>query len=108
VNGVAVYNLTCNVVRMTKNNTALGVTEVPVIVGTAMPCSIKWLSIKESLKFNKETSVLDAILNCRVPAGVTITNIDKVVYNGEYYEITSVEDVNNLGVLLKLGLRRIK
>jgi len=107
VNSVGVYNLSCDIVRLTKTNTALGVTEVPVIVVTAMPCSIKWLSGKESLKFNKETQVLDGTLYCRVPAGVTIVNTDKVYYNSEYYEIGNVLDVNNLGILLEISLRRI-
>ena len=107
VNSVSVYNLICDVVRMTKTNTALGVTEVPVVVVTAMPCSIKWLSGKESLKFNKETHELDGTLYCRVPAGVTIVNTDKVYYNSEYYEIGNVLDVNNLGILLEISLRRI-
>ena len=107
-NGVAIYNLTCNVVRMTKTNTALGVTEIPVIKVTAMPCSIKWLSGKESIKFNKETHVLDGTLKCRVPAGVTIVNTDRIYYDSAYYEITNVEDVNNLGVLLKIGIKKVK
>lgn len=107
-NGVAIYNLTCNVVRMTKTNTALGVTEAPVTVVTAMPCSIKWLSGKESIKFNKETHTLDGTLSCRVPAGVTIVNTDRITYAGVSYEITNVLDINNLGVLLKISLRRLK
>ena len=105
--GVAVYNLTVNVVRMTQTNSAMGVTEVPVTIVTSMPCYIKWLSGKESIKFNKETHTLDGTLHCRVVAGVTIRNSDKIYYNSEYYEITNVRDVNNLGVLLEISIKRI-
>ena len=108
VNSVSVYNLTCNVVRMTKTNTALGVTEALVTVVTAMPCGIKWLSGKESIKFNKETHTLDGVLKCRVPAGVTIINSDRIYYDSAYYDIVNVEDVNNLGVLLRISIKKVK
>lgn len=107
-NDVAVYNLTVNVVRMTKTNTALGVAETPVTIVTSLLCSIKWLSGKESVKFNKDTHTLDGVLSCRVPAGVTVVNTDKIYYNSVYYEITNVEDINNLGVLLQISIKRIK
>ncbi len=107
VNSVEVYNLTCNVVRDTKTNTALGVGKAPTTIVTAMPCSIKWLSGKESLKFNKVTHVLDGVLSCRVPAGVTILNTDKIYYNGADYEIGNVEDINNLGKTLKILLKKV-
>jgi len=108
IQGVAIYNLTCNVVRMTKTNTALGLTEVPVVIVNSMLCAITWLSGKEAIKFNKETHTLDGILRCRVPAGVTIVTSDKIVYGGITYEITNVRDKNNLGVLLEIGIKRIK
>jgi hypothetical protein len=102
------YNLTANVVRMTKTNGALGITETPVIIVTAMPCSIKWLGGKESIKFNKETHTLDAVLECRVPAGITIVVTDMIYYNSLYYEIVNIKDVNNLGVLLQIAIKKIK
>jgi len=108
VNSVGVYNLTCNVIRVTKTNTALGLTEVPVVIVNSMLCAITWLSGKEAIKFNKETHTLDGILRCRVPAGVTIVTSDKIVYGGITYEITNVRDKNNLGVLLEIGIKRIK
>ncbi|HUS72616.1 MAG TPA: head-tail adaptor protein [Sedimentisphaerales bacterium] len=108
-NSVDMYNLSCDIVRMTRTNTALGVSDTPpVVIVTAMPCDIKFLGGKESIKFNKETYCLDAVLRCRKPAGVTIVNTDKVDYNGEYYEITNILDINNLGVLLEITLRRVK
>ena len=108
VNSVGVYNLTCNVIRVTKTNTALGLTEVPVVIVNSMLCAITWLSGKEAIKFNKETHTLDGILRCRVPAGVTIVTSDKIVYGGITYEITNVRDKNNLGLLLEIGIKRIK
>lgn len=105
---VSAYNLTVNIVRIAKARDSRGATETPTNVVTAMPCSIKWLSGKESLKFNKETHVLDAILECRVPAGVTINVNDRVYYDSKYYEIGNIIDVNNLGLLLKINIKKIE
>ena len=104
---VAVYNVTVNVVRMTKENTALGITETPVTIVTSMPCDIRWKTGKEKILFDKETHLLDAVLRCRVPDGVTIVNTDLIYYNSERYEIVDVVDVNNLGVLLVIGIKKI-
>jgi len=108
VNSVGVYNLTANVVRMTKVNGAFGPAETPVNIVLSMPCSINWLSGKEKILFNKETHVLDGVLSCRVPAGVTIVVTDKIYYDSKYYEILDVKDVNNLGALLQIAIKRIK
>ncbi|KKN40050.1 hypothetical protein LCGC14_0737130 [marine sediment metagenome] len=102
--GVAVYNLTVNVVRATKTNTARGLTEALTTIVTNLPCEIIWLKGKEKIKFNKETHTLDGTLKCRVPAGVTIVESDRIVFNSETYRITNVEDVNNLGTLLEIGI----
>lgn len=106
-NAVGIYNLTVEIIRMTKANSSEGMSETPVTLVNLMPCHIKWLSGKEKLLFNKDTHVLDGLLFCRKPAGVTIINSDRVYYNSEYYEITDVRDVNNLGVLLHLSIKKI-
>lgn len=108
VNKVSAYNLIVDVVRMTKVRSPEGMSEESVTIVNQMPCGIIWLSGKEKILFNKETHVLDGILSCRKPAGVTITNSDKFFYNEETYEITDVEDVNNLGVLLRISIKKIK
>lgn len=109
VNSVEVYNLTVNVVRMTKvNDPSKGISETAVTIVASMPCTIKWLSAKESIIFNKETQELDGTLLCDFPAGVTIENTDKIYFNSAYYEIVQVEDVRNLGLVLKIALKRIK
>ncbi len=107
-NSVAVYNLTADVIRDTKVNSSEGVAVTPVVLVNDMLCAIKWLSGRESLLFNKQTHMLDGILKCRVPAGVTVTNTDRILYNSEYYDIVDVLDVNNLGVLLEIALRKVK
>ncbi|KKN57516.1 hypothetical protein LCGC14_0561330 [marine sediment metagenome] len=104
--GVAVYNLTVDVVRAAKTVTSRGQTEVLTTVVTAMQGDIVWLKGKEALKFNKETHMLDGVLHCRVPAGVTIVESDRIVYNGDTYQIVDVEDVRNLGVLLKITIKK--
>jgi len=104
--GVAAYNLTVNVVRAAKTRTARGQTEVSSTVVTNMPADITWLSGKERLKFNKDTHLMDGVLRCRVPAGVTIIESDRIVYGGVTYEITDVKDVKNLGLLLEITIKK--
>ena len=108
VNEVSPYNLTCNVVRVAYTNTALGCTEVPSNIVTSMSCSIEWKSSSEKDEHKKITHFITGLLRCRVPAGVTIVNTDKIYYNSETYEITNIEDVNNLGVLLVISIRKVK
>ncbi len=108
VNSVSVYNILCNVVRDTKVNSSEGQSVTPVTIVTNLPGHIKWLSGRERILFNKQTHLLDGILHCRVPAGVTIVNTDRVLYNGDYYNIVDVRDFRNLGVLLEIALRKVK
>jgi len=107
-NSVAIYNCLVDVVRSTKVNGPGGITPNTSTIVTNMPCNIKWLSGKESIKFNKQAHTLDGILSCRVPVGVTIKNTDKIIYNGVNYEIVNVEDVSNLGLLLNISIKKIK
>jgi len=93
---------------MTKVNGALGVSETPVTIVTSMPCTIQWKTGKEKYMFNKETHLLDAVLRCDVPAGVTIVNTDKITYGGASYEIVDVTDDHNLGKTLKILLKKVK
>lgn len=103
---VAVYNITVDVVRVVKTNTARGLAEVPSNIVTNMPARIRWSRGKERLQFDKQTAYRDGTLHCRIPAGVTITTKDKISYNGNDYEITAVEDFRNLGRLLSIGIKR--
>ena len=108
VNSVAVYNIYCNVVRMTKVNSAMGVEETPVVIVTSMPCHIKWLQGQETKLLKKETHLLTAVLRCRKPGGITIKNTDQIYYNEEYYKIVDVVDFRNLGTLLEIKIEKIK
>ena len=108
VNNVAIYNVTVDVIRDTVVVSALGNARTPVVIVNDMACEIKWLSGRERVLFNKDTHILDAILKCRVPAGVTITNTDRVYFNSQYYDIVDVIDFNNLGVLLEIGIRKVE
>lgn len=104
---ISAYNLTADVIRMTETITAHGQTEVAVTLVNLMPCSIDWKNITEKTKFNKQTLYIDGILNCRKPSD-TILPSDKIYYNSEYYEIAGIMDVNNLGVLLQIAIRKVK
>ncbi len=108
VSSVGVYNLLCNIVRVTLTNISEGQAETPVTIVTNLPCSIKWTTAKERMLFKKKTQFLNGTLRCRVPAGVTIINTDKVYLDSKYYEIAGIIDVNNLGVLLEISLGKIE
>ena len=105
---VKIYNLTVDVIRMTRVNSSEGMSETPETIVNSMPCHIQWLSGKEKLLFNKQSHILDAVIHCRKPVGATIVMSDKVLYNLEYYEIVDIVDVNNLGVLLRIAIRKVK
>lgn len=107
-NAVDVYNITVDVIRDTRVSSSTGMKITPVVIVTSMPCYIKWLSGKEKKLFNKQTHILDAVLHCRIPAGVTIITSDRIYYNSEYYEIVDLYDLNNLGKLLVTALRKVK
>jgi len=107
-NSLQVYNCFVNVVRVARTNTAAGITEVETDVVTNMPCRIRWHTGKERMQFDKQTYYRDATLHCRIPAGISITNKDRISYKGETFEIVDVQDFRNLGRLLKIGLKRIK
>jgi len=107
-NRLQVYNCLVNVVRVARTNTAAGLTEVPTNIVTNMLCRIRWRSGSERILFDKTTYFRDATLHCRVPAGVTITNKDRINYKGELFEIIDIQDFRNLGRLLSIELKRIK
>ena len=108
VNSVSVYNIFCNVIRDTKVNSSEGLSLTPVTIVASMPCHIQWKGGREKVMFDKDTHYLDAVLHCRKPAGVTIVTTDRIYYNSEYYEIVDVRDFRNLGVLLKITIRKVK
>lgn len=91
---------------MTKNNTALGTAETPVVIVSSMPCSIEWKIGSEKISADKYTQYTYGILHCRKPTGVTVLGSDRILYSGKYYRITGVEDIKNLGVLLNITIRR--
>lgn len=106
-NAVGVYNITVDVIRNAISVGARGNSPTPTTIVNDMPCMIKWTSGREKMLFNKKTHLLDAVLRCRVPVGVTIVETDIVEYNSEQYEIVDVVDYRNLGVLLVIGLRKV-
>jgi len=106
-NAFSVYNLTVDVIRNTITTGALGISKTPVTIVNSMPCDIKWTSGREKMKFDKKTHFLDAVLRCRVPAGITIVESDLISYNSKNYEIVDVVDFNNLGTLLVIGLKKV-
>lgn len=105
-NSLSVYNCFVNVIRVVKTSTAVGISETPTTIVTNMPCRIRWHTGKEKLRFEKQTYYRDATLHCRIPAGVTITEKDRIVFNEETFEIVDVQDFRNLGKLLVIGMKR--
>lgn len=106
-NALQVYNCLVDVVRVVKVNGSEGMTETSTTIVTSMPCTIEWKTGRERVLFDKDTYMLDAVLRCRKPAGVTIVATDRIVFNGETYEIIGRPvDVRNLGILLSINIKR--
>ncbi len=107
VNSVDVYNITVDVIRETISVGSRGNSLTPTTIVNDMLCAIKWTTGKEKMLFNKRTHFLDAVLRCRVPAGVTIVETDIIEYKNEQYKIVDVVDFRNLGTLLVIGLEKV-
>lgn len=101
----SVYNVTVDVIRITKTNTSGGLSEAEAVAVNNLAAHIKWLSSTTKMLFNKQTWVLDAIMNCRT-ADILIT--DRIRYNGDDFEVQDIIDVNNLGKLMKVALKRVE
>lgn len=102
-----IYNCLVDVVRPVKVATSTGAVESTVTLATNLMCAIRWKMGSEKILFAKETHFLDAVLTCRVIAGVTVKTSDRIVYKGGVFEIVDVTDINNLGRRLRIALRRL-
>ena len=105
VNSVGVYNLSCDIVRVAKTRTSRGPNDTPSTIVSSMPCSIRWIRQGEKRLADKDTRYRDAVVHCRKPA-TTVLNSDKVYHNSEYFDIVGIYDVNDLGVLLEISIKR--
>lgn len=105
VENPAVYNVTVDVIRITKTVTSGGQSEVEDVAVNDMPAHIKWLNSTTKMLFNKQTWILDAVMNCRT-ADILIT--DRIRYNGDDFEIKDIMDFNNLGTLMRVALKRVE
>lgn len=103
-----VYNCLVDVIRDTKVNSSEGIALTPVALVSSMKCHIAWKKGRQKVLFNKDTHYMDAVIHCRKPVGVTIVNSDRIYYGGEYFEIVDIEDVNNLGTLLRIVIKKVK
>lgn len=103
-----IYNCIVDVVRPVKVPTSTGIGESTTTLISNMECEIEWKREAEKILFDKETYFLDAVLLCRKVAGVTIKTSDRIVYQGDVFEIVGVIDIDNLGRLLRIAIRRIK
>jgi len=101
----AIYNVTVDVIRITNTVTAGGQTEVETVVVNNLSAHIKWLNSTTKMLFNKQTWMIDAIMNCRT-ADILIA--DRIRYNGNDFEIVDIIDVRNLGRLMKVALKRVE
>lgn len=102
-----IYNCIVDVVRPVRVTTSTGRQESDDTLASNWPCAIKWKSGTEKVLFNKDTYFLDAILISRVIPGVTVKQSDRVIFDGDTFEIVDVRDVNNLHRRLRIALRRV-
>ena len=102
-----IYNVVVDIIRIVKVVTSTGIQESTETLASNWSCAINWKMGSEKILFDKETYFQDAVLTCRVIGGVTITNTDRVVHEGNVFEIVGITDINNLGRRLKIALRRV-
>lgn len=102
-----IYNVVVDVIRLTRISTSTGIQESKETIVSNMLCSIRWRTGSERILFDKMSYFRDATLRCR-SQGKTITKADRIRHGGLDYEIVSVIDVNNLGQLLMIDIRRVE
>lgn len=102
-----VYNVFVDVIRLVKVVTSTGTQDDETVIVGNMPCKIRWRTGRERILFDKTSYFRDATLRCRVQAA-TITTNDIIRHAGLDYEIVSVIDDRNLGVLLIIDIRRVQ
>ena len=101
-----IYNVLVDVVRIAHASTSTGLRTTEDVLISNMEAHIKWHSGKERLQFDKVTAFRDATLQCRMQS-VAITTKNRIRFKGEDFEIVSVVDRNNLGLLLLIDIKRI-
>ena len=105
--GLKIYNVVVDIIRIVKVVTTTGVQESTETLASSWSCAIKWKMGSEKILFDKETYFLDAVLTCRVIGDVTVTTDDRIVHDGNVFEIVGLIDINNLGRRLKIAIRRL-
>ncbi len=100
-----IYNVVVDVVRVIKVVTSTGTEDSEEVIVPSMQGHIRWRVGRERIMFDKVSYFRDATLRCRRP-GVTITTNDCIRFNGLDYEIVSIIDVRNLGILLSIEIKR--
>ena len=101
-----IYNVLVDIVRPVKISTSTGIEESTVVLAANLMCAIGWKTGSEKIMFNKVSYFLDAIMICRV-FGTAVKVSDRVVHQGNVFEIVDVMDISNLGRRWKIALRRI-
>lgn len=98
------YNATVDVIRITKVADGLGgQTETETTLHSNLLCRINWTKGDERAMFGKTTVQVDAKLYCSV---VDITPRDRIIYNGVYYNLVKVSDVDNMGRFLTIEMEK--
>ena len=100
------YNVTVDVLRMTNTSDDMGGwTEVEVILHNDLKCRINWVRGSEKVMFDRDTWFRDAKMYCGV---VDILTKDRVLYNGNTYEVVNVSNVDNMDRYMVVDLRLVE
>jgi len=70
--------------------------------------SLIYLRAREGYSNNVTSTVSTHFFQCIFPKDITVTEKDRLTYDGDIYEITFSEDVSKRGITLYLELKKIK
>jgi SPP1 family predicted phage head-tail adaptor len=70
--------------------------------------SLIYLKAKEGYSNNVTSTVSTHFFQCNFPKDVTVTEEDRLVYDGDIYEITLSENVSKRNISLYLELKKVK
>lgn len=96
-------NSKVNIIRITETTDSVGSrTESKTVLHLNLPCRINWVRGSARVMFNKTSYYRDAKIYCRC---VSFTVHDQVLFNGIYYEIVNISNVDSLNKYLIVEIK---
>ena len=99
------FNAKVDIIEVEKAKDSYGsYTEIERVSHYQIPCRINWLRGREKIQFDRKTYYRDARVYCRP---ISVNTNDRIRYGGTKYEIVDVANIDNLGKLMTIDIKKI-